>query len=189
MADVAVVGVGTLTKNLESLTVKVQKKLSRAALGSGGKVIAKRIKAEVPSNWKAGRQAIGSRVFLDKNTGQMTVKVGVGVGLKRKKRDKLSAEAKFNRGGKKPGVGLSVNNFHWFVMGTDPRQTGQKKITTKVKGVKTVKIIQTGNVKRNTGRMKKTPIVKRGVTSSQAASTEAIRKNLQAGIEREAAKK
>lgn len=190
MMGISVDGIANLDRRLKTLAVRVQKKLVRNALTAGMRIVAKAIKREVPSKWKAGRRAVGQSVKVDKydKPGQLTGKAGVGVGMKRTKLQKLNAAAKARGRGHKKGVGLGVANFHWFVAGTEDRYTGTKKWITRVNRVKTVTLKRTGNATRFTGRMKKTPIVKRGYKASKSEAAKVIKANFLSGVEREVAK-
>lgn len=176
-----------LIRKMDQLKTRVQKKLARQSVLAAARVVAKAIKKEIPSAWKEGRKSIGSSAKDDKTTGVVMGKAGVGVGMKKGKRAKINAKLKPR--GKRKGVGLGVNNFHWFLMGTDDRHTGTKKGTKTINGVKTVTQKATGNAKKFTGRMKKTPIVQRAWASSKGAAKKTMIANLRAGIEREAAKR
>ena len=160
-------GLKQLQFNLKSLDKKVQEKLTRASMTASLRIIAKAIKSEVPSTWKEGRKAIGWSFKKGKarsqHKGVTFAKAGVGAGIKKAKR------AKAGKGrGNRAGVGMGVSNFHWFVLGTAERLTG--------------------NPVRHTGKMRPNPIVKRGTLKSKAAALAAMAKSLQTGIEREAAK-
>lgn len=185
---ISVDGIANLDRRLKTLAVRVQKKLVRNALTAGLRIVAKAIKREVPSKWKAGRRAVGQSVKVDKS-GLLVGKAGVGVGMKRRRAEKINATAKAKRAGKdKKGVGLGVANFHWFVMGTDPRYTGTKTGTARVNGIKTKTMRATGHARKFTGRLKKTPIVRNGFRASKSEAAKVIKANFLSGVEREVAK-
>jgi hypothetical protein len=151
-------------------------------------LIAKAIKAEIPSAWKEGRKAIGFSFMRGKGkyAGKTFAKAGVGAGIKKKARDKRDQASK-GRAGRK-GVGISVANFHWFILGTAERETGSKRVGAHRMGVVNRRVA-TGKKVQKTGRMKPHPIVARGAAKGQAAALIAMAENLRDGIEREAAKK
>jgi len=186
-------GLKELKASLKRLDKKVEDKLLRASMTASLRVIAKAIKSEVPSTWKEGRKAIGWSFkrgkAKSKYKGTTWAKAGVGAGIKKAKRQKSDAKSK-GRGGKGDtikGVGQSARNFMWFVLGTDPRETGSKRVGAHRAGVKNRRVL-TGNTIRRTGRIKPNGIVKRGTLKSQAAALAAMAKSLSAGIAREAAK-
>ena len=150
-------------------------------------MLAKAIKAEVPSKWKEGRKAIGFSFIRGKGkfTGTTFAKAGVGAGLKKKAREKREA-SKGGRNGRK-GVGIGVANFHWFILGTAERETGSKRVGAHRRGVKN-KRVATGGKVHKTGRMKPNHIVQRGAQKGRAASLTAMADSFKVGIEREAAK-
>jgi hypothetical protein len=182
-----VLGVKKLQKKLNALRASTQNKLERQSVSAGLRMTAKAIKAEVPSAWKEGRKAIGFSFIRGKGKwlGTTFAKAGVGAGIKKKAREKREA-SKGSRNGRK-GVGISVANFHWFVRGTEERETGSKRVGAHRRGVKN-KRVATGNRVKKTGRLKKNPIVQRGAQKGRAASLTAMADNFKAGSEREAAK-
>lgn len=187
MASV-VTGAKELDRKLAKLKRSVQNKVQRQAVLAGLRIITKAIKAEVPSTWKEGRKAIGFSFVRGKkqNIGQTFAKAGVGAGMKKKAREKRASNAK--QRGKKKGIGIGVSNLHWFILGTQERFTGSKRVGAHRKGVVSRRV-STGKQRRRTGRMKPNPIVARGTQKSRAAAKTAIANNLKAGIEREAAKR
>lgn len=160
------IGHALLLRKLERLKPRRQNALLRQSVLAGMRIAAKAIKQQVPSAWKEGRKAIGAKAQKESTTGQLFGKVGVSVGMKKSKAEKIKAKAKAR--GKKPGVGLAISNFHWFVAGTEKRYQ-----TT------------TG---RYTGKMRKTPIVRDGWNKSKSAVRTAMIANLRKGLEKEAAK-
>ncbi len=182
-----VLGVKQLQKTLNTLKASTQNKLERSAVISGLRATAKAMRAEVPSAWKEARKAIGYSFVRGKGKwkGTTFAKAGVGAGIRKKSREKQSQNKK-NRAGRR-GVGIGVTNFHWFVLGTEERETGSKRIGAHGRGVKN-KRVATGTAVRKTGRMKPNPIIKRGAQKGRAASLKAMADNFKSGIEREASK-
>jgi hypothetical protein len=191
MADIE--GLKRLRNSLKLLNKKVQDKITRASMTASLRIIAKAIKSEVPSRWKEGRKAIGFSFRKGKassrHKGVTFAKAGVGAGIKKARRQKDAAKSK-GRGGKGheiKGVGQGAGNFMWFVLGTNPRETGSKRVGAHRAGVVNKRKL-TGNPVRRTGRLKPNPIVKRGTRKSKAAALAAMAKSIRSGIEREAAK-
>ena len=114
----SITGDKELQKALSELKISaakraVQKGLSKAAM-EGRKIV----KASVPSRYKTVRKAIGWRALKRKdNNNEPGSKVGAGVGKRSKK--KTSSKDRTGRA----GVGIDVNNIHWWFMGTNSRQT------------------------------------------------------------------
>lgn len=179
-----VLGVESVKKKLEALRLSVQNKLVKASITAGGRVLVKAIKKQIPSRWKDGRKTVRQRFMKGQRYGSPAAmaKVGIGVAMKKKK---IPPTAKRNR----KGVGIGFNNFHWFVLGTEERETGSKRVGAHRRGVKNKRVATGGKVRR-TGRMKKPDsIVQRGAQNGRAAAIMAMAENLRDGIEREAAKK
>jgi hypothetical protein len=150
----AVTGVAELDRVFNELSKGMANRIARPALNKSGRLAAKIVKNSVPSKYKGVRKAIGSASIPTKvNDGFASVKVGAGVGIRRKKR----ATTVKNRKGRK-GVGFDARNIHWWFLGTDERTTGtkRKRVGGKRgrKGFRGVQIrVDTGKRKRRTGRM------------------------------------
>lgn len=90
--------------------------------------LAKQMKRDIPSQLKTARKSIGwkatkGRAASKRNNEQAAIaKAGVGVGMKRQKRLALIEKQKAARAGR-PGVGIGVGNFHWWIKGTSDRVT------------------------------------------------------------------
>lgn len=134
MAERIVTGVKELDRKLKLLDRKAANRAARAGLNKGARLSAKKIKAEIPSKQKSIRKAIGSSGAKKQANGITTAKAGAGVGKRTKAVDRAN----------KPGVGISKQNIHWWVLGTNQR-------TRKGGG--------------STGAMPPHPIVKRAVGS------------------------
>ena len=180
---VTVTGVPELQKRFRKLEAKVQTKLVKAAVTAGGRVVVKAIKRNIPSNLKDGRKAIGFRFSKGKgaHSGKTFAKAGVGVGLKKSKKAGKSRTGR-------PGVGVGASNLHWFIMGTEERSTGSKRVGAHRRGVVNRRVL-TGKTVRRTGRLKKEEIVKMAVSQSKTAAEQAIENNIMAGINREWSKR
>lgn len=148
-----------LDRKFKKLADKSANKVAAQGLRAGLRVIAKGIKSEIPSHMKEARKAIGTR-FKRKKTGEVKAIVGGGVG--KKKKQKL-----VDRSGK-PGVGISRQNIHWLLLGTNNR--------VKESGA-------------STGSTLPLPAVQSGFLKSEAAAMQKIKETIKKGIAREVAKK
>lgn len=147
-------GLAELSRNLENLSKGMRTKQITKAVSASAKAAVKLIKGEIPSRYKGARQSIGWRRPKRKhNAGQITAKVGVGVGKATEAKAKriTKTHEKHKVGGKK-GVGISSANAHWFFLGTDHRWTGTKRVRS---GRQTVGRVDTGGLKKYTGKMPK----------------------------------
>lgn len=120
----------------------------RAALNE----IKKGVQSELPTRL---RRAIGSR-FKKYRKGEVTAKVGGAVGKARKYAGRRPA------GSGRPGVGISGQNIHWYLAGTEPRV---QKTT-----------------RRPTGKMPKVTAVPFGYAKSKAQAMVAARKKMRERI-------
>lgn len=182
-----VIGDLLLIRKMKSLEKKVRNKIGKKASTAGVKVIAKAIKSEIPSGQKSARKAIGFSVRKPRGA-VITAKAGAGVGMKGKRRAKLIAEHKFNRSGKKKGVGISVANVAWLLAGTEKRYTGRRTRRSVVNGFNTLSIKPTGGKVKYTGRMKKSGYVQAAQAKSAGAAKQAVKDELRKGIAKEAGK-
>ena len=161
-------------------------RLITAAMRAGLRITAKTIKQDLPayttkyiaarrranpgrsiagqSKLKEAKQAIGALSRVSKGgrgpvpRGEVEGKVGSNVGM----RKRTSAS---RPGGSK---GMGRGNLHWYLMGTKPRFTDKTHIYT--------------------GKMRKTMVVSRAWGATQSLVLQKMKRNLAAGIKREAAK-
>ena len=131
----AVSGVKEIERTLAKLASDGLDKAEKKALGKGVRVIAKGQKDKVPGRYKHTKRLIGSSVKKARrgaNVGKYEAKAGFGVGKKRTRLDKAtgkrvasklteSRKGRNKKGRKAKGVGLSLNNIHWAVLGTKDR--------------------------------------------------------------------
>ena len=184
MFAASVTGDKQFDRRLRQLPEKVQKKLAKASLTAGLRVLVKAIKAEIPSTWKEGRKAIGQRVTRGKagaSKGIHFSKAGVGVGLRKSKKAAVARK-------KGKGVGIGATNFHWFILGTEDRWTGSKRVGAHRKGRINPRTL-TGNPVAFRGRMRANNLVKRGAAKAGTSSIAKVKQSLSEGINREWAKK
>ncbi len=110
------------------LRTAIRKETDATAITTSG-VHARRLK-------KAAKATVGSSVKRDKDTGELTLKVGYGVGKQSAlRKTKATARA----GGGDAGVGISAANIHWLVLGTGKHseKTGQERVRTSMAGAST----------------------------------------------------
>ena len=154
----SITGDKELDRKFRRLADKVARKVLAQGIRAGLRVVAKGIKAEIPPHMKDAKKAIGSKLKKDKSGG-IVAKVGSGVGGKKKP---VGA-----RGGR-PGVGISRQNIHWLLLGTNSRHKGSGA---------------------STGSTVPIPAVRLGFAKSEAAAAQKIVDTVRKGIAREASKK
>lgn len=123
MAKPVLTGDKEIDKLLRELANEGISKAAKSAVTKGMRVVAKSQKNKVPPQYKHVKKLIGSRfnkVKKGKQAGTQQAKAGFGVGKKGKTAKKLRQSRKGRKGG---GVGLSLNNIHWAVLGTEERTT------------------------------------------------------------------
>lgn len=110
-----------LAKALAMISEDMVDKIAPSGMGGYLRVVAKGIKAEIPSSIKDARRGIGSRfVKKDKRSGKVVAKAGVNVAKSRSKQKAEGAKVAAKRGNR-PGVGISAANLHWVIKGTSQR--------------------------------------------------------------------
>jgi hypothetical protein len=153
-------GYEIIDKKIELLIAKGSKAASRAGISKGMTIIARGIRKAVPPKQKSVKKAVGQRFKKTKEKHKVDAKVGLGVG----KRTQLK-----ERDGKRPGVGISKQNVHWWELGTKQRTTKKGK---------------------STGRMRKgPPVVREGFHATKTQARKAITDTMRAKIKAEARKK
>jgi hypothetical protein len=107
-----------LDKSLTVLRVSIANKVAKAALSAGVKLGAKKAKLLVPAKHKTVRSSIRGYVKTKKGkTGKYTVAKYGACG--KPKKDVARGSTK--------GVGISSQNIHWWILGTDDRYNKTKK--------------------------------------------------------------
>lgn len=175
-------GFDDLEDKLKMLSGAEVRRATREAMRAATRVVATAIKSNIPAKHKEVRKAIGSRVFTD--GGQIHGKAGGAVGQKFERQDKAAKKGR----GNKPGVGISANNIHWYLMGTADRYTGEQTIRNRRTGQVTGKR-KTGKARRFTGRMPKHPAVELGFQQSEGEAASRLKNGFMEGVNRIAAKK
>ena len=161
-----------------------------AAMRAGLRITAKAIKAELPayssrataarrvstgryrsiagsSKMKEAKKAVGALARVSKGgrgpvpRGEPEGKVGSNVGMKK---TTSSMRARRPQG----NLGIGRGNLHWYLMGTKPRFTDKTRIYT--------------------GKMRRTNVISRAWAATNSLVKAKMKRNLKAGIKREAAK-
>lgn len=135
-------GVAELDRALQQMQGKALESTARSAVRKAMSELAKSQRKYMPAKYKHLKKLIGSRYAKAKRgvtRGVYQAKAGFGVGKKQRVRDRKSE--KLSESGKKqwkltkagqvrdtrtdqsPGVGISLNNIHWLVLGTARRTT------------------------------------------------------------------
>lgn len=162
-------GMAELKQKLSTLGPRVERKVCRRAINRGASVIQKGIQSAAPiGKTKSIRKEIGKKVNA-KKPGLVTVKIGVGVGKKKKSAKGAKSEP----------------HGHLIALGTGDRYTGTRTWKTR-KGLKRSR--QTGNRKAYRGRVTPKPFVKQGTAASQGQAQSVIVSTMREGIEQEAKK-
>lgn len=108
-----------LDAKLASLKIGAANKIARPPMVKALRLIAKSMKAAVPSPYKDAKRAIGYAADRKggKKKDQLRYKAGAAVGKASKAKPKPRAKGK--------GVGLGAANIHWGILGTQERATGK----------------------------------------------------------------
>lgn len=181
------------TRSLDKLFKKVgelkrnKNRVVTAAMRAGMRITAKVVKQDIPayttnavarrrianpmagirgqSTMKEAKRAIGSLARVSKGgrgpvpRGEPEAKVGSNVGMK-----KRTSKDRPRRG----SVGIGRGNLHWYLAGTKPRFTDTTGVYT--------------------GKMRRTMVVQKAWGATRGLVLEKMKRNLAAGIKREAAK-
>lgn len=186
-------GDAALIRRLRDLDDKLQRKIVKQAVGKAMTVISRGIKQQIPPKWKDIKKLIGQRFKRATRTSETQAKVGAAVGKKKGgggEKIKLSSgktlTLKKQRDKGRAGVGMGVENVHWFILGTKQRRTGTRR---RGRGTR-AKTVATGGSIRRTGRMPpQVPrLVARGFRASETAARKALFEGIRDGINREVAK-
>jgi hypothetical protein len=139
-------GLNELREKIKYLADKGVKKAAKAGVNAGLQPLLSGIRQEIngapiSAELKAAiRKTLGKR--LKKQGDDYVGKAGFGVGQASKKK-KEAARARAGRGqkgirgltGEERGVGVSSANIHWFVLGTQQRQTKSGHATGKIEAL------------------------------------------------------
>jgi hypothetical protein len=183
----ALKGMNDLVKTLNTIKDKSLKKATRAGINASLTPLTKAMRAAVNASSastalkRAARKVIGKS--LKKKRGTYQGKAGFAVG-KQSKSKRVKSSIRW--GSSKGGVGLSATNIHWFVLGTDDRETGSRSWS--IKGGKRSR--STGNARRYTGKIDDSlsGLLGPAAASSGPAMLAAARKKIEQVLAREAAK-
>ena len=115
-------GLDLILRKLTALETKASGRVLATVIRAQLNVIGKQMKADTDSKVKEGRKGVRSRFKNKAKKNFITAKVGFGVGKKRKAGRTLKL-----KGNRRGGQGIGAQNIHWWVAGTDERQTGTYK--------------------------------------------------------------
>lgn len=116
-------GLDLLFKKMSVLENRSAEKILGAMVRAKLNVIGKQMKKDTSKKVKEGRRGVRARFKHKINKNMIKALVGFGVGKRKKK-----APKKVNRqGNKQSGVGISAQNIHWWVAGTEQRETRKSK--------------------------------------------------------------
>jgi hypothetical protein len=150
-----------INKKIEKLIATGSKSAARAGISKGMTVIARGIRKAIPPKAKSVKKTVGQRFKKTKERYAIDAKVGLCVGKKTK--------SKKERDSKRPGVGISKENVHWWELGTKERTTDKGK---------------------RTGKMPKgPPVVRQGFNATKTQARKIIIATMKAKIKAEAKKK
>lgn len=164
-------GFEKLRSKLKTLGPRVEKKVCRRAIGRASTVIAQGIRSAAPvGDTKSIKKEVGKKVNT-KKPGQVTAKIGLGVGKKKR-----------TKGGDKKKSGYQPHG-HLIAAGTQNRYTGTRTRKNRKGQTRSSK---TGNKRAFRGRVNPDQFVKRGTAASQGAAMTVMTDTLRQGIEQEA---
>ena len=112
-------GLDLLFKKMSVLENRSAEKILGAMVRAKLNVIGKQMKKDTSKKVKEGRRGVRARFKHKINKNMIKALVGFGVG-KRKKNEPKQAN---RQGNKRGGVGISGQNIHWWVAGTEQRET------------------------------------------------------------------
>ena len=119
-----VTGFKKIDKKLKRLATTGSKRIGQAMVSSLMTEVSKGIRKAIPPKQRSVKKTLGRKLKKNPETGMHEGKVGLGVGKRTK--------SKKQRDPKKPGVGISKQNVHWFILGTDHRFTQNAEYTGKM---------------------------------------------------------
>lgn len=166
-------GVPAFDAKLRRLAGPALNRITRSGLRAANNVTVQAMRAAAPT--ESIRQAIGGRMLKSKEG--LGAKAGAGVG---KKMGPKGEKPRVGRGTK--GVGISARNIHWYVLGTQERETGSVLRRNKLQG-KYRK--STGHAIHSTGKMPAHGFIAQAALASQGTARDTLRTAIRRGIERE----
>ncbi len=118
---------------------------------------------------------IGSRLL--KQSQGFGAKAGAAIGKKSPKVTVSSLTKKHH------GVGISARNIHWYILGTQMRETGTKRIgrNSHKRGAKPQRI-QTGNPRHSTGRMPAHGFIRAASEGAFGPATQVLNATVKEGL-------
>jgi hypothetical protein len=170
-------GVAKLNGRLRELSGPEYSKVLRKGMRAGIKVIEKAQKAATPI--LSVKQAIGSRLLKQKEG--FGAKAGAAVGKKKK-----PTAAALRKAGKRHrgGVGISARNIHWYVLGTQMRETGTKRTgANSHKRGANPRRVATGRPRHSTGRMPAHGFIRAASEAASSAAVTALQETVRTGLD------
>ncbi len=135
--SVGIEGLEEVREKLAAIRDKGVKKAAKAGINAGLTPLVQGIRSEVngasisPELKKAVRQTLGKR--LKKSGEDYVGKAGFAVGRQTAKKKAAARSRAADKD--KRGVGISTANVHWFVLGTQDRQTAGGHRTGKIEAL------------------------------------------------------
>lgn len=171
-----ITGLQELEENLSYIAQIPAKRIGGRVVMRMAQVLARGIRAQIRPTIapRIADKGIGYRRLRRQGQDAILAKIGVAVGRAGKNATKFTSKmaAKEFKRGKRPGVGVTAANLHWFALGTKPRYTGEKLTWKNGRRV----LAKTGNARRYVGQIDKTKwggFVQRGFEASQSQAIEA----------------
>ena len=112
-------GLDLLLKKMSVLENRSAEKILGAMVRAKLNVIGKQMKKDTSKKVKEGRKGVRARWKHKINKNMIKALVGFGVGKRKKNEPKQATRQRNKRG----GVGISAQNIHWWVAGTEQRET------------------------------------------------------------------
>jgi hypothetical protein len=184
IASLRLTGDKALIKSLDTIAPAQARKGMRTGLQKAVRILAKQMKAQVPSDKKRLKVLIGSRAEETKREA-FVAKAGAGVG------DAYKKVAK--RGKNKRGVGMAGKNIHWLMVGTKQRRQKMKAISPAGKIAARAMEATFGNLGHPTGKVPASgssdaaqyrKIVPAGFAAGKDAAAAVIRAEITKAIEK-----
>ena len=112
-------GLDLLLKKMSVLENRSAEKILGAMVRAKLNVIGKQMKKDTSKKVKEGRKGVRARWKHKINKNMIKALVGFGVGKRKKNEPKKATRQRNKRG----GIGISAQNIHWWVAGTEQRET------------------------------------------------------------------
>lgn len=119
-----------LLRTLKKMRTTAARRVMTAGAAKAAQVLAKAVKAEVPTRMKEAKKGIGWKRLKKSDAPDGGAKIGSKVGRtgKRAAKDNLRLRKKGRNG--KTGVGMGAANVHWILLGTKNRKSKNPRRST-----------------------------------------------------------